>query len=212
MVLRVRLLTETSLIVHWLTEEAGRVATVARGARRPRSPLRGKLDLFHEGDFVFRRSRRSDLHTLGEFVLRETHPGLRTDWRRLAQASYAVNLIEQTTEADTPLPEAWDLFRDFVSHVERAAPGVASVLALELKWLEVLGLAPDLEEVSFGGRTREVARALRAADWEGVAGLEAGVEKAGWTPLIRFLHGFLIHHLGRLPRGRGDVLALLSAG
>ena len=51
-VLRKRLLTETSLIVHWLTAEQGRVATVAKGARRPKSPYRGKLDLFYLADFI----------------------------------------------------------------------------------------------------------------------------------------------------------------
>ena len=74
-VLRTRLLTETSLIVHWLTPGAGRLATVAKGALRPKSPFRGKLDLFYHADFTFSRSRRSDLHTLREVSLRETHPG-----------------------------------------------------------------------------------------------------------------------------------------
>ena len=41
LVLRTRPLTETSLIVLWLTREAGRLATVAKGARRPKSPFRG---------------------------------------------------------------------------------------------------------------------------------------------------------------------------
>ena len=78
-ILRTRLLTETSVIVHWLTVDAGRLATVARGARRPKSAFRGKLDLFHEADLVYRRSSRSELHTLGEVVLRETFPALRGD-------------------------------------------------------------------------------------------------------------------------------------
>ena len=40
-VLRTYPLTETSLIIHWLTAELGRLATVAKGARRPKSPFRG---------------------------------------------------------------------------------------------------------------------------------------------------------------------------
>ena len=39
MILRTRPLTETSLIVHWLTPDFGRIATVAKGARRPKSPF-----------------------------------------------------------------------------------------------------------------------------------------------------------------------------
>src|SRR5213594_2368024 len=59
LVLRVYPLTESSLIIHWLTQGQGRIATVAKGARRPKSPLRGKLDLFYLAEFLFARSRRS---------------------------------------------------------------------------------------------------------------------------------------------------------
>jgi DNA repair protein RecO (recombination protein O) len=45
-VIRLTKLTETSLIVHWCTREAGLLKTVAKGARRPKSPFAGKLDLF----------------------------------------------------------------------------------------------------------------------------------------------------------------------
>jgi len=55
-VLRIRPLTETSLIVHWLTADCGRLATVAKGARRAKSPFRGKLDLFYEAELSFQRA------------------------------------------------------------------------------------------------------------------------------------------------------------
>ena len=71
-ILRTRPLTETSLIVHWLTPDAGRIATVAKGARRPQSPFRGKLDLFYLAALSYRLSRRSELHTLCEVVLKDT--------------------------------------------------------------------------------------------------------------------------------------------
>ena len=66
LILRARPLTETSLIIHWLTPDLGRIAMVAKGARRAKSPFAGKLDLFYLADFSFNRSRRSDLHTLRE--------------------------------------------------------------------------------------------------------------------------------------------------
>ena len=50
LILRTLPLTETSLIVRWLTPEFGRISTVARGARRPQSAFHGKLDLFYEAD------------------------------------------------------------------------------------------------------------------------------------------------------------------
>src|SRR5437588_5781863 len=102
-VLRVYPLTETSLIVRWLTRELGRIATVAKGARRAKSPFRGKLDLFYLADFSFSRSRRSELHTLREVVLSETHSALREELAWFQQASYCAALAEQPTETETPL-------------------------------------------------------------------------------------------------------------
>ena len=87
LVLRVRPLTETSLIVHWVTSELGRIATVAKGARGPKSAFRGKLDLFYIADFSFSRSRKSELHALREVRLRETHRALREDLDRLRVAA-----------------------------------------------------------------------------------------------------------------------------
>src|SRR5271154_3974949 len=118
-ILRTRLLTETSLIVHWLTPESGRIATVAKGARRAKSPFLGKLDLFYEADFAFARSRKTDLHTLREINLRETNKHLRDDILKLHRAAYAVALIEQVTETETPLPAVFNLLRDFLKLLGR---------------------------------------------------------------------------------------------
>ncbi len=90
-ILRVRPLTESSLIVCWLTAEHGRISTVAKGARRPKSPFRGKLDLFYAAVFTFRRSRRSELHYLAEVALQDTHPVLRRELGALAKAPTPLN-------------------------------------------------------------------------------------------------------------------------
>lgn len=208
-VLRTRPLTETSLIVHWLTADLGRVATVAKGARRPKSVFRGKLDLFYEADLTFRRSRTSDLHTLCEISLRETHARLRTDYHRLSQVAYAAALVEMTTEVDTPLFEAWELFGGFLRLL--ADPGgvgaeiaTTAVLAFELKHLTDLGQAPDLERQSLSSEARELAEGLLGADWTEVSLVPAPASAV--ASLGRFLHGFLIFHLGRLPRGRAGAI------
>src|SRR5213595_1962920 len=144
LILRTRPLTETSLIVQWLTPDAGRIATVAKGARRPNSPFRGKLDLFYLADFSFSRSRRSDLHMLREVLLRETHPPLREQLAYLQQACYCAALIEQSTETETPLPILFRLVRDLLNYLPKQPPLPQTVFTFELKLLNELGLTPDL--------------------------------------------------------------------
>ena len=137
-ILRTRPLTETSLIIHWLTPDFGRIATVAKGARRPKSPFAGKLDLFYAADFSFSRSRSSELHTLREVKLQETHGAIREDILKLQQAGYAAAFIEQATETETPLPEIFELVRGFLQHL--CATGTAAAK-------------------HFGARTQAAARA-----------------------------------------------------
>ncbi|MBE0543303.1 MAG: DNA repair protein RecO [Verrucomicrobia bacterium] len=204
LILRTRPLTETSLIVHWLTPAFGRIATVAKGARRPKSPFLGKLDLFYEADFTFSRSHRSELHTLRELSLRETHAALRQELGWLQQASYGAALIEQTTEADTPLPDIHALFAAFLNHLPRQSPKPRTVFAFELKLLRVLGLAPDVPETKLPPATQNLVAALTETSWEKLSELRATAEQA--RAVQQFLHGFLVYHLGKLPKGRGSTL------
>jgi DNA repair protein RecO (recombination protein O) len=204
LILRTRPLTETSLIVHWLTPNFGRIGTVAKGARRHKSPFLGKLDLFYLADFSFSRSRRSDLHALREASLIKTHSEIRRDILRLQQAAYAVTLIEQTTETDTPLPAVYELLSGFLGCLCRHPPAPQIIFALELKLLQELGLQPDPEKTRLAAGTRKIVRALMQGDWP--ADLRLKLTRAQTDELHQFLHGFLIFHLGRLPKGRAAAL------
>jgi DNA repair protein RecO (recombination protein O) len=199
-ILRTRPLTETSLIVHWLTPELGRVATVAKGARRPKSPFAGKLDLFYVADFSFLRSRRSELHVLREVSLRETHSAIREDLARLEQAGYAAGLIELATETETPLPEIFGLVRSFLGHLCVVRPEPHDVFVLELKLLRELGLEPDLAETRLTPGARKIVALLRDGDWQDTSRLKLASPQT--AEIRQFLQGFLLFHLGRLPRGR----------
>ena len=161
LVFRTRPLTETSLIVHWLTPNLGRLGTVAKGARRVKSPFHGKLDLFYLADFSFSRSSRSELHTLREVSLRETHSRLRQDLGLLQQASYCAALIERATETETPLPQVFDLMIGLLRHLLAQPPQPQGVFSFELKLLAELGLQPDPARSNLNPGTRQLVKALR---------------------------------------------------
>ncbi|HNQ72462.1 MAG TPA: DNA repair protein RecO [Verrucomicrobiota bacterium] len=199
-ILRTRPLTETSLIVNWLTAEHGRISTVAKGARKPKSPFAGRLDLFFEASFTYRRSRRSELHTLCELELQETHAALRNDLGWLQQAAYATRLSEQTTERETPVPGVQALLRGLLHHLPEQPPQPRTVYAFELKLLVELGLQPNLEESTLSAPTQQLAVALTESDWHALPALQATLAQV--KELRQFLHGFLIYHLGRIPKHR----------
>jgi DNA repair protein RecO (recombination protein O) len=209
-IMRIRPLTETSLIIHWLTPAAGRVATVAKGARRPKSPFAGKLDLFYFAAFSFSRSRRSELHTLREVSLLETHPSLRTELGYLQQASYCAGLVESATEMETPLPAVFDLVRELLDALPKRPPAPQTVFAFELKLLNELGLKPDLAQTRLTPGAREIAKRLGGLPLTATAQLR--LSAAQTVELDQFLREFLSFHLGRLPKGREAAVRPPSRG
>lgn len=203
-VLRTRPLTDTSLIVNWLTPDLGRISTVAKGARGPKSPFRGQLDLFYTCDFTFVRSKRSDLHTLREAKVVETHADLRRDLVYVQQLSYCATLIEQTTEAQTPLQTPFADFCALADEVPKHAPQAQTIFALEIKLLNELGLAPAIEEAKLSGGAKQLLRQFTQADWPSVFRLK--LSKPQIKEIQAYLHGFLIYHLERIPPARAEAI------
>ncbi len=164
LVLRTRPLTETSLLVHWLTRDSGRLVTVAKGARRRKSPFGGKLDLFFEADFSFARSRRSDLHALREVALRDAHEALRHDLAYIQQASYCAALVEQATETDAPLPTIYELTASLLDYLPKQAAQPLTIFAFEMRLLTELGLRPDLAQTKLSRGARKILELTTIAD------------------------------------------------
>ncbi len=204
LVVRTRPLTETSLIVHWLTPGLGRLSTVAKGARRPKSPFRGKLDLFYLADFSFSRSLRSELHTLREVSVREMHSRLRQDLGVLQQASYCAALIERATETETPLPAVFDLMLGLLQQLVSQPLRPQTVFAFELKLLAELGLTPDVASSQLNLGSRQLVNALAGGDWLVVARLRPSSEQL--SQLGHYLHGFLQYHLGGVLKSRAAAV------
>ena len=83
-IIRLTKLTDTSLIVHWMTEGDGLIKTVAKGARKPKSSYAGRLDLFIDAEFQWVRSRTSELHGLREVVVSDYRETLRQSYTDLS--------------------------------------------------------------------------------------------------------------------------------
>ena len=154
LILRTRPLTETSLIIQWITPDLGRIATVAKGARRPKSPFTGKMDLFYESQFSFLRSRKSDLHTLKEVKLLNPHSRLRQSLEAITLGSYFAVLVEYASETETPVPELWELFRRAIENLEATPANATTLFTFEWNLLLSEGYEPDLDAVRLSSGAR----------------------------------------------------------
>ncbi len=136
-------LSDTSLIVTWLTDSHGLLKTVAKGARGPKSALRGRLDLLYDAEISFARSIRSELHQLREVVLRETHDPIRLSYPRLELACYFVELVELVVVPDHPVPEILDLMRRALRHLDQEDASRRALLHFERELAAALGVLAE---------------------------------------------------------------------
>lgn len=199
-ILRTRPLTESSLIVHWLTPDLGRIATAAKGARRPKSPFRGKLDLFHSAEFTFVRSRRGDLHSLCEVSIRDFHIRLRHELAALEQASWLTRMIEQTTETETPIPEIHELFKNALGFLVMHPPDPIASFAFGLKLLQELGLRPDFGKAHLTAGARQILVKLLNSAWSELPRIKLSSDQT--NEIRTYLTQFFAVHTGARFMGR----------
>lgn len=138
--LRKTKLSDTSLILTWLTLAHGKMKTVAKGARQPKSRFAGRLDLFFECEIGFARSRKSELHTLREVELIDPHERLRGDYTRVALAAYFVELIELVTEPEHAVAELFDLFQRALRYLNENAANLRALEHFERELVRLLGI------------------------------------------------------------------------
>jgi DNA repair protein RecO (recombination protein O) len=138
--LRKRKFSDTSLIISWCTESLGCIQTIAKGARRTKTPFAGKLDLFFETEISIVRSRKSTLHTLAEVVLKNTFAGIRRSYLRTQAAAYFVELIEICTERDHHEPELFSLLRRAFAFLDANDPNLRAVTHFETELARIAGV------------------------------------------------------------------------
>ncbi len=131
----------TSLIVKALTQPAGRLTFMIKGAARPKSPFAGQIDLFYLADLLYQPARGGDIHTLREIKLIEAHLGLRRSYANLVAAQYFATLIETVTETGTPVPEEFELFGKALAYLCETDVSWRAVERFERRILTLAGIA-----------------------------------------------------------------------
>ena len=139
--IRLTRLTDTSLIVHWFTEEHGLIKTVAKGARRPKSAFAGLLDLFFGGEITFQRARRGELHALREVSIDRWREGLRKNYGSTLLAAYCCQLLESAVEPEHPEPELHNLLGRALDHIDAAEPSLRALRHFEREVARLLGVS-----------------------------------------------------------------------
>ncbi|MDE2874050.1 MAG: DNA repair protein RecO [Gemmatimonadota bacterium] len=154
--LRAHPYSESSRVLRFYTQELGLVGVMARGVRKGASKGRGSPGTFGEGvaRIVVRESR--ELQTLREFTPVKTRFGLAGDFRRLAGASIAAELVLRHAGQD-PHAQLYQALSEGLDRLEAAAPADVhgEILALGWKMVQALGFGPELRSCTACGEVLE---------------------------------------------------------
>jgi DNA repair protein RecO (recombination protein O) len=148
LVLRTLPLGETSRIASILGREHGKLRLVARGARLPRSRVGASLESGNQIEFVFSLLPGRDLGTLREAALERRWLVDLGRLEPLAVGWAVLELLERVVPDGAPedgiLDEACAALEALRTSLDRTGC-VLLFYAFELRLLDRLGLAPDLE-------------------------------------------------------------------
>lgn len=139
-------------IVTLLTREHGRLAVVARGARRSRRRFAGAIEPFQRL-LVRWHPTRGSLGALDEAIVERSFAGLLVSLPRMEAAGRAVRLARDLAADDQPEPELFDGLEALFAFlaVAEGAQVVGLEVAFRLRALHLAGLEPGLEACGVSG-------------------------------------------------------------
>lgn len=142
-VLRGRNLGEADRILTLFTLERGKLDAVAKGVRRVKSHVAGKLEFLTEASLTLHAGRSLDVITSATI--------LHSEWERLvdpgafAAANVVAELIDAFCEPDLAQVEVYELLRSVVRALAAAPEPRALLTRFELRLLDMLGVLPPLD-------------------------------------------------------------------
>jgi DNA repair protein RecO (recombination protein O) len=184
---------EADRILHLYTPGNGRIAAIAKGARRTRSRFGARLEPFLHVRLVLREGR-GDLYSVTGVDTITAHAGVRDHAATLDAASRACDAVARLFETDDPHPEVFALLANELALLDadpiHATP--ANGLSFRLKLLLAAGIVPQLAACATCGE-HEHLRGFSAA----AGGVVCSSCEAAAFPLDEESYEFLVAALGR---------------
>ena len=184
---------EADRVLHLYTPDHGRVGAVAKGVRRVKSRMGGRLEPLSRVRLVLHRGR-GELCTVSQADTLNAHASLRerrASLERGTQACEAVLRLLDSTESNRP---AYNLLCHELGLLDQSAEAATrgQALAFRLKLLLAAGFAPELASCAACGEAEHLGGSSRSA-----GGVVCASCEAGSFPLSEDAHRFLVTALAR---------------
>ena len=184
---------EADRVLHLYTADRGRVGAVAKGVRRVRSRLGGRLEPLSRVRLVLHQGR-GELCTVSQVDTVHAHAAVRERRESLERAVQACDAVLRLLDTTDPNRPAYNLLCNELALLdsEPALATRAHALAFRAKLLLAAGFAPELVSCAACGDREHLGAFSPSAGGVVCAGCEAGS-----FPLGEEAHRFLVAALAK---------------
>ena len=146
--------SESSKILNVLTNDLGLIGIMSKGSRNMKSKLRGVSRKMIYGTFHI-YYKENGLSTLIGVDIKNSYTDILNDLTKISYATYLLDLTRQVLrEADDE--NIYDLLISCLDKINDDFDPMIITNILELKYLDYLGVSPNLDQCSFCGNSDDI--------------------------------------------------------
>ncbi|MFO7930909.1 MAG: DNA repair protein RecO [Thermodesulfobacteriota bacterium] len=134
------------LIITFLTLAKGKIAAVAKNAKKSRKRFSGLLEPFTALELVCSISRKGGMPVIREASMQSPFAGIRADVYKTLYAGYWAELVNGWLEEWKPQPGIYRLLYEalYALDLDLAGPAEISII-FQMRFLSISGLSPKLD-------------------------------------------------------------------
>ncbi|HMP97629.1 MAG TPA: DNA repair protein RecO [Kiritimatiellia bacterium] len=138
-------LTESSRVIQWVTEDHGKLVTLAKGAMRPRHGMLGQFDHLYTCELLYYAREADAVYITREIAPITLRTRFRQDWRAALAGAYLADLTARVMPQHEPAPELFRLMESGLDELQERGWYAPMLFLYELRLLDRLGLTPKLD-------------------------------------------------------------------
>lgn len=156
-VLHSRRFGDTSRIVVVYTELLGKISVVAKGIRKPTSPLGSALEPLSHSRITVYHNKNRELHTVSAAEQLVRRHRLNTSYDHLSAAMLLTECVMRTQADNQPEAGVWEMLRKGLEAMEGAEEPYAVAVGQRLYLAELMGFGLPYSEATVGDMSVSVS-------------------------------------------------------
>jgi DNA repair protein RecO (recombination protein O) len=148
---------ENHKILTLLSLQFGKIAALARGAKKPQSPLGAVSQPFTYGSYILHIGQGQGMGTIFQADLLDSFRPIREDLFKASYASYVLELVDRFTEEREPSQGMFWLLLTTLHHLKDGKDPEILARLVEMKMLDAAGIRPELYHCAHCFRPLEIS-------------------------------------------------------